>query len=404
MNRKIAAAAGLTGLMLLLSGAAGVPAEQNPPLPEETVEYFAIWNDELYQDGFVVDSTGREYSLDDFTEEQKEDIYCYSKEYVPVDIYLRTQEGHRADLFSNEHGLWKMVDKSGNLIGEGPFLQLWFSGDIWSNTGGNLVYPIFRDTQTALYGVLGEGFEVLLPAEFKSMEAIYGPFFSCETPDGDCQVWNAETGKMVWQVPAQEGGGYQRVLFYNGEIAAVHAKDGDYLFWIAGTEVQNQKKFMDISVQLNKELNPQYGVYEIAGLSCQEQGATRFLDTQGTEVFSVPEECLIRYISDNCFLIYGEEICYMTDKKGKNLLGEEKRYQYIFTTDNRPIGVYPYDGLYEGLFDVLSFDGRVLISKASSVYACGEHCAYVTRGFSTGLMDYEGNWIWKRSIFQTLMD
>ena len=61
MNRKIAAAAGLTGLMLLLSGAAGVPAEQNPPLPEETVEYFAIWNDELYQDGFVVDSTGREY-------------------------------------------------------------------------------------------------------------------------------------------------------------------------------------------------------------------------------------------------------------------------------------------------------------------------------------------------------
>ena len=406
MNRKIctASAAALTGLMLLLTGASEVPAAQNPPQQGENVEYFAIWNDELYQDGFVVDSRGREYSLDDFTEEQKEDIYCYSKEYVPVDIFLRTQEGHRADLFSNEQGLWKMVDKSGNLIGEGPFLQLWFSGDIWSNTGGNLVYPVFRDTQTALYGVLGEQFQVLVPAEFKSIEAIHGPFFTCETPNGDCQVWNADTGKMVWQAPTQEGGRRQRVLFYNGTLAVVQTKEGDYLFRLGETGVTQQKVFSDISVLQNGVFNDRYGVYEIAGLCCQGQDESWFLDTQGTELFSVPGKCRISYVTDNCFSIFGEGCSYITDRTGKNLLEQMDTYNRVFTSENKLIGVYPYDGLYSGLRDILSHEGRVLIRGASTVYACGEQCAYVTRGFSTGLMDYEGNWIWKRSIFQSLMD
>lgn len=403
MSRKIAVAAGLTGLMLLLSGAAGAPAEQNPPQPEETVEYFAIWNDELYQDGFVVDSRGREYSLDDFTEEQKEDIYCYSEAYIPVEISFLTYEGYRTDLINKEPNLWKMVDKKGGFIGEGTFLELWFSGDSWLGIG-NMVYPVFRDAQTKHCGVLGEQFQVLLPAEFKSIEAIYGPFFSCETTDGDCQVWNAETGKMVWQVPEQEGGGYQRVLFYNESLAAVHTRDGDYLFWLDNGDIQKQKRFSDINVRQSRELNTQYGVYEIAGLSCQEQSTARFLDTQGTELLSVPEKYLIDYISDNCFLINGGGISYVADKMGENLLEGGRTYHNIRILGNKLEGVYPYDGLYSGLYDILSLDGKVLISKASSVYACGERCAYVTRGFSTGLMDYEGNWIWKRSIFQSLMD
>ena len=109
-------------------------------------------------------------------------------------------------------------------------------------------------------------------------------------------------------------------------------------------------------------------------------------------------------MSDCCLAVFGEWEAYLVNLKGEPILAGQNNYEYIYKRDNKLLAAHKRSNLYGQFWDILSPDGDVLIQKASNVLQCGENCAYVTKGFSTGLMDYEGNWIWKRSIFQSLMD
>lgn len=397
MERIKYAAVGLIGLTFLLTGAAEAPPEQKTEGLEETLEYFAIWNDELYEDGFVIDSKGREYSLDNFTESEKKNIYNYQQNDFSIETLLN--QGFRADLEMTENNSWKMKDKEGRLIGEDVL------GDCWFGTQ-NQVYPIVRDLQTGLFGVRGEQFQTLLPSEFKHVSSVQGPFFSCETVDREYQIWNAETGKMEWQAP--EPFRNNPITFYNGSTAVVQGKEEDSLFCLNEAGNQGQRRFSNIIVISGENFNSQYGFYEAAGFSCQEDKITRFLDLQGNELFSIPEQCSINYVTRNRFLVHvyedrGDSVSYLVNQRGEPLL-KEKKYEYIYTDCNKLVGRYQMNHLYGRFLDILSTDGSVLIEGISQLYQCGETCAYITKGFSTGLMDYKGNWIWKRSIFQSLID
>jgi hypothetical protein len=54
--------------------------------------------------------------------------------------------------------------------------------------------------------------------------------------------------------------------------------------------------------------------------------------------------------------------------------------------------------------DLLDFEGNTLISGLNSVFEVGPDRISVRKGFDVGLMDWQGNWIVKRSIFSELQD
>ena len=51
------------------------------------------------------------------------------------------------------------------------------------------------------------------------------------------------------------------------------------------------------------------------------------------------------------------------------------------------------------LYDLLDLDGNVILEGCNSISFADDGRAVVKKGFSQGMMDFEGNWLYKRSIF-----
>ncbi len=104
---------------------------------------------------------------------------------------------------------------------------------------------------------------------------------------------------------------------------------------------------------------------------------------------------------------------YAADDKLIAAMQTEQEYKYIFRIyygDWRNYGPSPY---FEGhrlleprgmVYDVLDENGRVLISGVSSVQYIGDDLFIVVRGFSRGLMNAQGEWLYQESIFTDLDD
>ncbi len=97
------------------------------------------------------------------------------------------------------------------------------------------------------------------------------------------------------------------------------------------------------------------------------------------------------------------------DKEGKPLI-DNKKYQYINTLYNsRGEKEQYYTASYVSsqgltLYDLLDSNGNVLVSQLKSCYQCDGRRIVGTKGFSSGLMDMKGNWIYETSVFQELED
>ena len=419
--------------IFLLLGASEISTEQKEP--EEKLEYFAIWDTEdivysYYEDSsgeahymnelpeeekkkieqrenvLIVDSLGREYDPDDFTEEEKEHIHNYwSRPYNPDNEIW--DKGLQADIIREENNHWKLIDKEGNLIGEADgILDCRFDSD-------NNIHPVFKDAQTKLYGVLDEKFQILLPARFTSVYSVGGPYFFCAGDDANF-IWNAETREMEWQIPempVKMAKTADRIgaIFYNGIIAAVRYSGADaYLFRFTETDPEKQAEYFYDIETIKYEYNKTYGLTKIIGLTGAENGRIYYIDTQGKELYSLPNTVAkpVTCINENRFIV-GSQI---VDKKGNPVLKADEPvynhgiYIHVSMPDETLLGVYQRKNFNGLLYDILSVDGEVLIEGISEIYLYGDTCLYVKKGFYTGLMDYEGNWIWKRSAFQRFED
>ena len=88
--------------------------------------------------------------------------------------------------------------------------------------------------------------------------------------------------------------------------------------------------------------------------------------------------------------------------------GKEKQfdcYNWLNTVlqDKLMVGSYQFGQKY--LYDLLDTEGNILIEGLSNYnYPQGDGPIYVCKGFSYGFMDTDGNWLWKRSIFDSAVD
>ena len=66
---------------------------------------------------------------------------------------------------------------------------------------------------------------------------------------------------------------------------------------------------------------------------------------------------------------------------------------------------YSYGGRNTPSFvDLVDSEGRVLVAGLNAIYDVGPDRVAVRKGFNIGLMDWQGNWIVKRSLFSELQD
>lgn len=425
-KRKRRAAILCLGLLALLLTGAGEP--------EKPLEYFAVWDDEslqdvvftdstgkeyyphelpeaekraleLYENVIVVDNKGREYSLDQFDEEQRGDIHNYWTYTSPPTDRKVWSYGEETNIVRGEDNHWMLTDKEGTLIAEADGMSdCRFDSD-------NELLPIFRDAQTGLYGVLDEKLQVLLPATFSRVYALGGPYFSCYT-ETDGYVWNAETGETEWQLPEMpvkmaKTADWKGILFYNGLIAAVSYSRADaYLFRLTEKDPEKQAEyFYDIQKAISHYRK------DFVGLTGFANGRVYLFDEEGRELFSVPNNSTgnLEYAGDGRYIVNDRYKDYIIDSKG-TVIWEREREKYAYhSISSIPFGnmlheSYRLENFKGPIHNILSVDGEILVEGLSKIYVYGQTCLYVRKGFSSGLMDYNGNWIWKRSVFQKLTD
>lgn len=91
------------------------------------------------------------------------------------------------------------------------------------------------------------------------------------------------------------------------------------------------------------------------------------------------------------------------------LLARDSRYTYIYnqwndsgTLENLFSAFYSQGRAF--LCDLLAADGTPLLTGLNQVYGADAFGAAVRKGFSRGIMDYQGNWVWKENIFDSFED
>ena len=102
---------------------------------------------------------------------------------------------------------------------------------------------------------------------------------------------------------------------------------------------------------------------------------------------------------------------YLCDMAGNQI--NEKEYEYMHTlymesTDGMYSQSHLINAAYtlagKNLCDLVDSDGNILIERAKNIQALSPDRFWVEKGFSQGLMDAEGNWIYEQSVFASAAD
>lgn len=145
-------------------------------------------------------------------------------------------------------------------------------------------------------------------------------------------------------------------------------------------------------------------------LVTDETGESAVINQNEEVIFTVPENCRAELLTGDRLIVRTEEgqsaALYTMDGQVLN----EKSYESmnaLYLPDRKGLyqrsdmvaGYYAFNNLY--LMDVLDCDGNLIIERAKSVNMLAENRFWVEKGFSQGLMDAEGNWIYEQSLFDS---
>jgi hypothetical protein len=136
-------------------------------------------------------------------------------------------------------------------------------------------------------------------------------------------------------------------------------------------------------------------------------GHDYIIDKNGEVIFDVGDNW-ISVLSEERFILHDNEndSNYLCDIKG-NRIGE-KEYQYMhelyFESGNGNVTksgliMANYQLAGKNLYDLIDYDGNVILERCKNIQGLSENRFWVEKGFSQGLMDRDGNWIYEQSVF-----
>lgn len=170
-------------------------------------------------------------------------------------------------------------------------------------------------------------------------------------------------------------------------------------------------------------LNPHPELYrqakaenEDVDLLCEvvtEDGENQIINQNGEILYRIPENHRVSIVDQDRFILHTDTYDTAALYNWNEDCLSEKPYQYMYamyiendaeTLVLEKLLCASYTVGNTMLYDVLDMDGTVLLERLKSVTALSENRFWVEKGFSQGLMDREGNWIYQQSIFDSAID
>ena len=305
----------------------------------------------------------------------------------------------------------KIYDQELNLVKELPGYMV--SRAFKMNEGTDqegYVYVVY-DKQYH-YGLLDNDFNLLLPCEYGWVDKITGHYALVENLDKSNGMneyaIDLNTGEIVFQcgtnIHYYDGNIYMNSLFINGswqwEFINIHHPEQNKIY----KNVSYPSEY-----RYNSNKTPKYFVCE------EENGQYTILDSEGNLIktldlagdwLSLKEDYMIMNSWD------GTAPAAIYTQAGKIPL--EKPYSFIHDFYDQAPGTKTYlraqymTPQQQYLTDILDLEGNIIvegiyggvITNFEAEY-CDGYRILCRKGFDQGLMDMEGNWLYKESIFNT---
>ena len=316
----------------------------------------------------------------------------------------------------------RVVDKDMNIGYEtdGGFIsindQYYISAEIRQEDGSRLC---------GLYDLNGNE---IIPCEyeyFSSGDFVDVPYVKAQRDNREFVISLAD-GKIVYQesnvFPDYDYIQYllkDRMIIQTRETVAT-AENGGWPIYQYSTAMYDYEGNI-ISDKYNY-LSPQMGLYNMA-LSEGKEAEMLFSATtmDGTDLIINADEEVLFTLEDGWMTLLSEDRMIIHDNNGNgaclcDMAGNqinEKEYEYMHT-----LYMESTDGMYsqsrlinasytlagKNLCDLVDSDGNILIERAKNIQALSPDRFWVEKGFSQGLMDAKGNWIYEESVFQSAAD
>ncbi len=306
-----------------------------------------------------------------------------------------------------------IVDVQGTVINEVPYPQKYFSA---STKNGHII--VANEDNSACF-LLDENFREICSYEVIGTDhtALYGEYFLFLNRDRERGVLD-RNGKVLYTTPMYKS----EIQYFDGELVILqtdrwHSENPHYyrLETVDGVLLTESYDWIGLSIaNVSGQQRPPSPHFLVL-----DDKTLRLVDRRGQTVASFTASSHISDVTpltDSGPYVFcvedetGSYDCGLLDSR-LNLLLPPNHYRWISTGSNWDTGERMDFPILEALYyendasryDILDLNGKPLVTGLSSV-AFGPNRLAVTRGFSFGLMDWEGNWLKKHSIFQQLAD
>lgn len=269
-------------------------------------------------------------------------------------------------------------------------------------TSGDPNYFVSLRMQDAGTGLIDAQLREVLPPVYVTVQVTNG--YALTWDGAESEVWRLPEAEKIRTI------GGEKIQYFDGEVMVLCNEDynddyyladasgepltqpGSYLFY-AGNNESPVKAFCSSGSGSSAILYGRDGtlLYEKENASIVPVSSDRFVVSWAVET---GEGDSIRYDSH----------CLVLNEKGEEVI-PEGTYQWIsnWGIDGTCIAAF-HGGRTSGLYDLLDPECKVLLSDLKWVESAGNGYYLVEKGFSEGIMDKDGNWIYQTTQFRTLDD
>ncbi len=322
-------------------------------------------------------------------------------EVLLEDVGYMMQNGDFYILQNQQGDGYRIADGSLKILRE--YTDCWIYGEQW--------LVVEQDGKMGVYGL--DGTE-RIPCDYDKVRGCNAPGVDlCIAQKGEqFFVISLEDGAVRYASAAQDGVQEMEIVYADDDVMLMDFSRYEQGEWQQAMQMYNYEG--EAVSERYETIYREYTDTDCYFIARDLSRTPLLLNRQGEVVFEgAPDPWL--QIAGNGRLIYSD----WKDNKAQLLDLEGNKYGsrdyesinsvYLYNgsleTEQKPsllLGRYRYGG--SELCDLLDLNGNILIEKAKNIAVLSEDRFWVEKGFSQGLMDDQGNWLFQQSLFDSAVD
>ncbi len=338
-----------------------------------------------------------------------------TNEIVYDNLQYYNQVGNSLALVDKDEN-WLILDENGQEIA--------YREDIdYAYTGLNDAYIIYNCKDNPnLYGIMDENWQILIPCQYESGINLTSHYAVVQKGNVS-QVIDLPSGEVVLSMDDA----WQRYIYFDGGVGLLQSQKGfredgsatGYSVYMVNNQGETISDMFDyITYEIPKEDAAEGQPDYFIGTNNVQEGqmSVTLMDRTGQVLYQKTAEniwlsqcgkdrfVVSGYHNDGTNTVYS---CSLIDQTGREVIPIGK-YDSIYTVYSDDGAILPYvfgaflSSQNNMLINLLDLDGNIIISNLRQYYNYTGGYLVASKGFYVGLMDMQGNWLYKESIFSGL--